>query len=307
MKNKRKGSADIVLLVILIILVCAVGGYLVWNNMYKDGNVATTNQSDSNKNESNEVTNNVIETNTTSNTETSTRKALQLSDNDLVQKLYAYIPNQGGLEVNSAYSSKLMTINDLKKDLIFVHVFRAIGEIPYNQREAFINSDGTTTEYKGNDYNWFSFDASILTSKMKEMYNTVFEISEKEHYHVGSTYLNYINGKFSFSSGGGGASFEYDFCKLLEAYEENDNLYIVDKKISFYIDHSEKKCIIYNNWYDKNILKELDANACAQIEGVASIKDYLFSNYNEYSSKYIHTFKKNENGQYYWYSTEPLK
>ena len=181
MKNFRKGNADVVLLVILIILVCGVGGYLIWMNMSKTDNqlsTQTTNQETSsspvttqntnnstiNNNSSNQnvVTSNLNNDTTTNNNNTSTITSIPvLSEDEAIRKierLYSIIA--------SAESAVTLLYGTENRD--------AAVDILYNKNnDGTIIPKGTTDDgYIITDISYSDFKAKVHQFISEDLYNS---------------------------------------------------------------------------------------------------------------------------------------
>ncbi|MBR1884547.1 MAG: hypothetical protein IJ809_06455 [Clostridia bacterium] len=305
----RRGSADVILLVILIILVCAVGAYLLYTNNQNLQNSNTQYSSNESKEIVSETKNANINANTQQkNTNESIKKDLNIASEE-VKKLYDYIPcisGYVGTKENSAYNSSTVYINNISKEEIIRLGFEKMN-LNEGQKGDYVDASGNVIEYNGNPGDWYSFDAEILMRKLKEMYNKEFE-------KVDIKGLSYSDGRYNYSSFGGGSGFISNLRKIEKAYEENDNLYIIDKYLCMYYgideeDLSSGKNIarLYSNSYNQDsILKEIDVTELQNLSR-DEYADYIMSKYGDMSSSYIHTYRKNASGDYYWYSTEPLK
>ena len=220
-------------------------------------------------------------------------------NSEIITKLYNYIPCMDyTLDYNSvnAYQYKKATKEDLPQECLLGYAFTQL---------SLSNSDvelieGTFSVEDG----WYSFDADLLQQKVKELYGENIENGDFE-YSISSSCF-YENGKYRSSSG---RSAENQFCSIREierAYETDENLYIEDKYIGIDIDDIEKTCKLYTNSQMNNIVKQLNYKDFMKIS-YENRENEIKNNYGDLMTKYKHTFKKNSDGDYYWYSTEPIK
>lgn len=104
--------------------------------------------------------------------------------------------------------------------------------------------------------------------------------------------------------------------KFIKYETDNENIYIYDRPIVelngfaakfFYKDITKKKSLIEGKWKykDLNVTSDIIKDLDIKYENLNA--KYIFENYSEYLDTYKHTFKKAENGKYYWYSSEIVK
>lgn len=90
--------------------------------------------------------------------------------------------------------------------------------------------------------------------------------------------------------------------KILNAYEENDIIYIEDQYLVLTEDDDDNNTVMllkFSNDTD-SIISNIDQNILKQEP------EEIMSKYSSKMQKYKHTFKKNADGNYYWYSTSPV-
>lgn len=179
-------------------------------------------------------------------------------------------------------------MDDLSTEFLLAHAFDNL---------VLDSKDKIPVTENGIDTGWYSFDANILQNKVTEMYeNNIENQSFKIEY--GAECI-YNNGKYRYSVGGGSGETIENVRKIEEAYEEDNNIYIIDKYMAL-IYKDEQPIKIYTNSECKEIIDKID--------NIPNIEDFKNDAIKKYKLKtYKHTFKKNSNGKFYWYSTEPIK
>ena len=214
-------------------------------------------------------------------------------NSSMVKNLYEYIPafNENRIRVN-AYQNKKITKNDLDNKYLLAYAFKNL-ELK--------DSEKTTTMQNGQPLDgWYSFEASKLQDKAKEMYGTEIENEDFEiGYGAGCTYKNQ---KYSYSSGGGSGEYMTNIKNIEKAYQENDLLFIEDKYIA--IKENGDKAALYKA-SNSNI--ELETIDLSNYTDEDTLSKYIMKKHSNKMISFKHTFKKNSDGNYYWYSTEPLE
>lgn len=290
MENKEpktiRLTTVVLLLIILVLAVALVLMYIYYNSDTKMETIAATN------------TNNSMTLSVT-NADENGKKELDINDS-MVQKLYEYIPDEVDYDdsenrLKNAYQSKKVTIDDLDDELVLGHAFANI-EIPVNERIAIDETTPVTA--------WYKAKPNRLQDMIKQMYNTEFE---NKGFVLKGTYGSYEDGMYTFSFGGGGNQYESGVQNIEEAYEENDELYIIDSYLWYSSEHSEdgsnsEILKVYNPANNDYIIKR---EVISEIDLLEKEDIYVKENYFSEAPKYKHTFKKNDAGEYYWYSSEP--
>jgi len=111
----------------------------------------------------------------------------------------------------------------------------------------------------------------------------------------------------------GGKISDYKYERNIDKIEQNDEgteVYVYEKLLFFTNDENNQKAYALYKNTDKtdmildNIKKEI-VNGVTLYNGM-ELND-LFNEYNGQGGQFVHTFKKDENGNFYWYSTQYLK
>ena len=231
------------------------------------------------------------------NTSSGYNKEIDINS-EKITKIYNYIPCMDcTLYDNSvnAYQDKKATKEDLSQEYLLGYAFTQL---------SLSNSDVELIEGTSVEDGWYSFDADLLQQKVKEIYGENIENVDFEFGLCRSCF--YENGRYRYSDGG---SAEHQFCSIREiyrAYENEENLYIEDKYIGLETDDIEEICKLYANSQMNNIVKQLNYKDFMKIS-YENRENEIKNNYGDLMTNYKHTFKKNSDGNYYWYSTEPIK
>lgn len=285
----KKQINGIVLLLIVILVVGNVifGGLFFYEKYFNENKKVNVNETNKNGGtDSNEI-----------------KKELLDISSSIVKDVYNIIPSYDGLVAYlSAYQSSKMSVDNIDHEFLRAFAFTKLdGNMPKLPHPS-LGEDAEAEIEEG----WYSFDAKYLRDKMLELYNKKIEDGD---FNVSfSAGVTYQNGKYNHAVGGGSSFYSRVERQIEEAYVMNDELVIEDEylyvlygdidgsgktKVEIY-DSSDKKNKLLDEQVDENIMEEKNLNK-------------LISKCESQKKKYKHTFKKNDKGNYYWVSTEPVK
>ena len=219
---------------------------------------------------------------------------------DQITKLYKYIPAlDSDLIEKNAYQSTKITMNNLTSDYLLKNAFKNL-ELKDSDKKTF---DSSTTDVS----DMYRFDASLLQSKVKEMYGT--NIDNQDFRISASEQCGYENGEYVYSVGGASSEDIRNIRKIQKAYSDDESLYIEDSYLCLKIvdndDSSYAKLFISSD--SSNSLFDLDNLNELYSMNNDKLSSYICNKYGSSMASYKHTFKKASDGSYYWYSTEPVK
>lgn len=319
MEERKSNKGLIWLIVILIVLVLGLAGYIIYDKIILSNENVSDNGANSKntttlKNEENNV--NIIDVNVKS---------------EIIKDLYLIVPNND-LEVFSednykgAYQNKKVYFKDLSTATILRTAMKKYLEENSDNYENFsinVVEDYVTKTFNNNlssdnlkvDDRIIVYDSQVIRWK-KDYVNCTFltydavnekfgfaQLKTEKEDLINSQKYNLINAEYNEESK---EYYLYDkvyYSEIIESnYDNLDKCREKDFKIIIY-DSYQKNNIIYtktpefvvpdevciemdetNTNNDKNILKEIKENHA--------------------SFEYKHTFKLNDNGDYYWYSSE---
>lgn len=273
----------ICIFIILVLIVALVVIYFYNNNKKVDTNI------DNNLNKISETKDDKKEEVKNSNE----IKELNLNS-ELITELYSYIPiivSSNKIEEN-AYQSNLVTKEDLETEYLLACAFKKLNLLDNQKQPSELAEE------------WYTFDAEILQEKVKQIYG---EKLENKSFDIGyGKGCSYKNGKYLHSFGGGSDEDVHSIRKIQSAYKENENICIEDKYMVYNGKYEESKANLYTS-SDENatLIANLDFTKTISMKNEELEKE-LLKQYEKYMQTYKHTFKKNDNGEYYWYSTEPI-
>lgn len=210
---------------------------------------------------------------------------IQLKD---VKKLYGYISKE------EFHQNKLLTIQNIEEDIIFSELLNSRG------------FDRKTYESEGcEDYTQpcktgeISYDDAL--SELKSKYGNISLTKDVYYWNYGLDRCDLVNDKFECYVLLGGLEDVLDvYFDMTNFIETDDKLLIYDKYVTYSGYYSdESKCYVDSNYevecLDTQNLRD-DVNSLTQDEILE-----------KYGKEYVHTFLKDENGNYYWYSSEMVK
>lgn len=248
------------------------------------------------------------------------KEELSLNDN-LVKELYDeietyFIPElYEGFESyneNNFYMDKLVTYDTLSDEAKLYYAYQTIKDI----KDKKINSCEELNGYIFNDVNLYDYcikDSNMLISE-EYMFNDVNKVKLEEAYHKMYGYdknmplknftMNFIGlclysdikkDYLCCNQVGGDTTFGSSKTKLISADKYSDRIELYDRYV--WVDLADNNGFDY---YKSRFNKEL----------IANVPEYNEDNDDEYLDKgalYKHIFKKDSNGNYYWYSSERVE
>lgn len=303
----RKPSLFSGLLLIIIGALIATIAFLVWYLFNTKENA---------KIKDNGIENLYEETNDTQDSESVVPKELDLSlDGEFVTSLYEKVPTLRAdiltMSESFVYSTEKKTQTDISTDekMMFV-IMNMLENGEYTEvssngivdrleiSQSVLENGGKIRKYEKADVekeykSIFGSDKEILLQDIKiELYNYNAEYDSTDDCFYGHS-INMVNS----------SSTPYT-TKLdsVQKSEDNTEVYIYDYIIfgdagSGYRLYSTYADVISHNYF---------VEETSDIYSEGKVKDEVFEKYKDKLIKYKHTFKIDDTGNYYWYSTEPV-
>lgn len=257
-----------IVIVVLVVLVLGLSGYLVYDKVLNKEEV---------KNESHE-NNNIDE---------DTIKEDKLSYEE-IKKYLSYVPI--GVGEKDAYSEKQVDINTVAKDAVL--------------RTVLYNSDlkVTSCDKVAECYNERNILKEDFNNKLFEMYNIKIDQFKSEYDNKFKGYLYEdsliaLKDGYYFELGHGNGKDKSATNKV--SYELNGTDLIIKEQIAL-ISSSECTFSIMDG---SEVIKTYECGDAGYDEASADKEQYIKDNFSDFNT-YKHTFKLNDSGKYYWYSTE---
>lgn len=307
---KIRLSTVILSFIIFILILAIIFMYFYFTNSSKESNNTIENNKES---ISENIISNFVNTSEPvqgeSTNNVSTIKKLNINSNEVTQ-LYKYIMKVNSSQEELVYRNTKVTEKDLNNQLKLATIFENITRNDASNIKNVTDSYGYTTEH-------IYYSKNTIETIAKKIFGNNTSIKHETYEGLLAQAKEYKNGEYDCYEfqGGGGYPWLLSCSELISAEQNGDEIYIYDKYVHIYEnDLSSDTCTIYDSSDKSNIIaKNIDSNTFLK---------NAESNSGEYSSKVIidninnitnnkvktfkHTFKKNNNGSYYWYSTEPI-
>lgn len=273
-KSNKNGKWIIVVLIIVIMLVIAESGFIVYL-LNKDKSNEVTEADDFSVEEKVEENNKITELNV---------------DDEMVINLHEMIPEYStNKDILSAYQSKKITMNELDNSFMLAFAFRRI-DVTMEEKEPFEGS-----------YDWYYFSPEVLQAEVKKIFGT--EIPNESFVVAAGSSCKYENEKYLYSFGGGSGMGSTSNEYITKAYIEGEKLYIEDRYL-YLVEYSN------GGSYDNPGIFVYDSsdkvNKIAEYPFNLSNTNNIFEENKSNMKAYRHTFTKGDNGEYYWVSSEPI-
>ncbi len=200
--------------------------------------------------------------------------------------------------IKDAYTGQKTTIDDIndetKYSMAFNNTFRTT-EKPSKEdySKEFLELYGGNAPEEVTDY--VNVKASDMEETMKRLYNislnnvSSFEYPGGRVFKLGNYYCLYMG------RGSTGSYKMTDDRQLHYEYDDNDNLIIAESVLIGFENLETHKIDVYNNTSRTTKIGEIDDY----------IENYIGNGF--VPTNFKHTFKKNNDGNYYWYSTEVIE
>lgn len=235
------------------------------------------------------------------------KKELDINSEE-VKKLYNYILKENSEIEIYAYQNKKVTVNELDNDTKLCTVLSNLED-----KDA---DDKKTVQGVAGKLNQFFYNQSTIDKKANEIFGTKVNLKYKSIDDIATmTDYTYENNKYVKSEiqQGGGDYPAHTVEYIVKAEKDNDELLIYDKFCYLYdaqnaaydiYSGSDKNAVIAKNISGEKIyfqVHDKDENLNKKI--IDNIEKIV----GKQALTYKHTFKKNSEGNYYWYSTEPME
>lgn len=279
-ETKKINKGIIIVIVLLIIVILSLIGYIIYEKI----------ENDKTKQNLNNITTSI----------TITNKSNKLSDKELEEYL-SYVPISNFYE-NDAYSGKKIDANKIEKNILYENVINKCENIK-NINESISTKYCNEEECKhANHYN-----VSEFYDKLKTMYNIngkTLDITDFDTTNYGVSKTNNYLIAVQNSS-------DTRFTKVnkIKNYKITENELIIYEQAGLIIEEGgfigiyKYHIINDENPFVKKYQLSNDEDESKLLDYYNSAKEYIEENINDFNT-YKHTFKLNENNNYYWYSTE---
>lgn len=301
MKEKKEPLklklTTVVFMFIILLIVVVIAFFYIVNNK--------TSINQTNEIEKSQLfdANNTNTSNTTNSTNSTKTQQLNIDDK-LVQELYNYILKYSDYEETLVYQSQKVTSETMDNKLKLMTVFENLS--------ASDADDVTNSNEYGIQITHYLYKAETVEKKAREIFGNNSSITHEDCPIYFTKAIDYKNGIYDCYDyqGGGRTPWEGSISKLKTAEQNGDEIYIYDQYIHVYDVASETASDegLYTTSDKKTKISDL---INISLSGKDQRQEEAFAQYEEKLGNKIqtfkHTFKKNLDGSYYWYSTEPTK
>ena len=278
MENKNyKGLVWLV--IILIILVVALMGFIVYREFYSEDKPSVDN------------------TNTTAKVE----EQKKLTEEE-IKKYLSYVPFSHLHD--DAYIGEKISISNIDKAAILFTIYNS------GNLDVILSFEDEDNSFRGTYdekcVGEFCVKEKEFNDLLKKMYNiTISDFKQKylkeENANVYEEYLYNKNGYY-YEIGGYGATKEKSD-KNVVLYEIINNELVIKEQIGFISGEFEDATV----WNGNDLVKTFEDDSCVENNKCREqAQEYVKNNINSFNT-YKHTFKQHDDGTYYWYSTEVVK
>lgn len=294
-KPKKRIVLKMLLMLIIGILLGGGAWYLIDSNIIK--------KDDDNK------------TNDTKEVKEEKLESLDVNS-ELVTNLLSYIPGKNMVfdtiklnEERSIYLDKKVTISDMKDAVILYTVVNNglsnKGRI-YDDETMEVYEEGYVDENGSTICDWCAYSGELVQNKVRELYGDFSKVDNQDFSYYEES-CRYSEAKdYYYCENGGGGPRPDNITKVYKAEESDDAIYIYEKYLFLSNDWDEDDITILSRTLWDNILMQNKIDSWNKEEDTKTTEE-IMTKYESQASLYKHTFKKNKDGNYYYYSTEPIK
>lgn len=281
-KNK-KGKGSTLIIILLIIIILGLVGYI-----YYTSTIAPK------------------ETKQEESISQSTQEGSVIS-NELTNELLSLIPNNDTMGYDNKdyvpYYNNKYTVDDVNKNILIYESYKRV----IKNNDKVFTKDGFETGITVG----VCVKLSDLNEQLKKDYNISVEGKTEEFgvpdpfelavFYMTEEYLCLVDQE-------GGMAGSFVITKTDDVKYENDDIEIYTSIIfaSWEWNGESFDCTISSDAEYKDVLETKNVNKVDEFETQAN-KENLLQKYYKQASKYKHTFKPNDDGGYYWYSTEKVE
>lgn len=231
-----------------------------------------------------------------------------------VKQLYDYILKVNENQEELTYRSETVTLEDLNDQLKIMTVFKNLSEDDADNTKQVTDEYGQTTKH-------VYYSKETVDKKAKSIFGDDVTIKHQSSETLLAHAIDYKDGQYDCYEYQGGGDYPWSMsCSKIESAEQKDNeIYIYDKYVHITSTDDESSTYDIYDSSDKTqkIAEGVKYYKLSYNEDLDSIDDrekaaeLTMKNAEEVTNNKIktfkHTFKKGSDGNYYWYSTEPVE
>ena len=296
-ERKRVNPILLGILFVLLLGIFGVGGWIL-GTKYAE-------LEDNKKEETKEVSEN-------ENVDTEKDDSVSLTESEVKNIYSTRVPIlDKNLNDANAYQNKKIDVNNLNESLLRGFAFWNI-DFKEGDITSFVNEDGSLMcdEYCSFDdlwgEGWYIFDAKLLQDSAKELYGR--EIPNGDFADSVGSGATYTNGEYHHSAGGGTITAIKYYREFVTYEEVDDTLVVTDKFIKFVVEPNDSaEDYVVKVYTDSNNVTLIDTTNSKYDAYDEEFESSVIASYKDKMVQYKHTFKQDDNGNWYWVSTEPIK
>lgn len=220
----------------------------------------------------------------------------------LVLNTYSLIPAYSSNMISlNAYQDKKVTIDDLDNKYLLGALYKALDDSLNTDNIEVLNGDFINDRLNSS----FKFSSNLLDKYMLRSYGKILNY---ESFYIDKTKrLDYSEGYYTYINEGTSNEYGAIIRKIDKAYEDFEYMYIEDSFLYYTV---IKNNDLYENhlYSESNMINEIEIkeNYFSTDLTAGEILDYIKEYYQDDMGHYKHIFKKNDDGSFYWVSSEKM-
>ncbi len=220
----------------------------------------------------------------------------------LVLNTYSLIPAYSSNMISlNAYQDKKVTIDDLDNKYLLGALYKALDDSLNTDNTEVLNGDFINDRLNSS----FKFNSNLLDKYMLRSYGKILNY---ESFYIDKTKrLDYSEGYYTYINEGTSNEYGAIIRKIDKTYEDFDYMYIEDSFLYYTV---IKNNDLYENhlYSESNMINEIEIkeNYFSTDLTASEVLDYIKEYYQDDMGHYKHIFKKNDDGSFYWVSSEKM-
>lgn len=220
----------------------------------------------------------------------------------LVLNTYSLIPAYSSNMISlNAYQDKKVTIDDLDNKYLLGTLYKALDDSLNTENIEVLKGDFINDRLNSS----FKFNSNLLDKYMLRSYGKILNY---ESFYIDKTKrLDYSEGYYTYINEGTSNEYGAIIRKIDKAYEDFDYMYIEDSFLYYTV---IKNNDLYENhlYSESNMINEIEIkeNYFSTDLTASEVLDYIKEYYQDDMGHYKHIFKKNDDGSFYWVSSEKM-
>lgn len=301
-KNSKISLLTYILILIAIVIAIVVIVILVVNN-------------ENDRAQENDVNNNNLDNQITNSQNIS---ALNV-DGELIDELYEYITKFNYYEELLVYQTNGVTVSDLSNQLKLLTIFNNLYDD--DATRTYTETEQIDGESYENEH--IIYSQEVVENKGKEIFGDDLILTHESAYPYDGYAIEYENGEYNcyiYENNYESKPWSNSIYSIVNVEQDADgNIYIYDKYLHLVNldENANLEVEMFAGTYDiysasdRNTLLASNVNFSSLsgdiLEDAGLLIEEIENSLGINATTYKHTFRKNSNGEYYWYSTEPVE